>query len=175
MAAEADLTLNEVLGKIDAGTVTCEDLNTLIQKSLTETNDASIVDRVRRITSKPIDPLRSHIEPETGHQDLKPIPNIHRNADPKLKPEHPMSHGRSKIGHDHSARTQARKAKVKKQTPLRFKSSFEFIEKNVGKPLTEEILATVPDKIMLRTLVSRFISRPNVNRDWFYELLQKLS
>ncbi len=163
---EFDAALNEVIGKIDAGTVTCEDFNGLIKKTLIgESTPESIRNRVRRHTIR--NATDSHIEPETGHQPLE-APNLAARVQPKRQPVNQQNHGRAKQGHRHSVRSQAA------AVPPRFQSAMEYIEKYHGKPLTEDALASIQNKNDLKTLTTKLLLNPRFDRDWLHSLLQKL-
>lgn len=160
---ELDASLTEVIGKIDAGTITCEDFDRFISVNyISESTPEAIRDRLRRRTIKnETDP---HIEPETGHQSLK-LPTFADRVQPKIKPAHQQSHGRAGIAHRHSARTQARQ----------IAPALEFIRKHYGKPLSEEIISSVADQEGLKLLSTRLLTKPNIDRDWLYDLLGRLS
>lgn len=159
--AELDQALDTVLGKIEAGTITCEDFNGLINKTMIgETSPEAVRDRVRRRTTR--NETDTHIEPETGHQSLT-LPTMADRVQPKVKPVNQQNHGRARIAHAHSARTQSR-----------LQSAVEFIEKNQGKPITEDVLSTIPNREILQKLTAKLMARPGVDRDWLQELLHKL-
>lgn len=150
-----DELLNGILKKIDEGTVTCDDFNRLIK----ETTPESIRDRVRRRTIK--NATSSHIDPE-GHQQLK-LPQFQKRVAPKRKPINQQNHGRSKIAHVHSARTQ------RKTMPGKFDEEIQFIVKHIGKNISECDLSNVNRRQLL--LVSRkMLTLPNINRDWLLDL-----
>jgi len=165
---ELDSALAEVLEKIDAGAVTCEDFNGLIRQTIGESTPEAIRDRLRRRTIK--NATASHQEPKTGHQPLDQ-PVFADRIQPKRKPLNQQNHGRAGIAHAHSARTQARNAAME-SVPPRFVKAVEFIEDNFGKPITEEMLANSPAN--LRTVAAKLMSRPGVDRDWLFDLLRKL-
>jgi len=152
---ESDELLKGILKKIDEGTVTCDDFNRLIQ----ETTPESIRDRIRRRTVK--NATSSHIDKD-GHQQLK-LPEFKKRIAPKRKPEHQQNHGRSKIAHAHSARTQRR------TMPGKFDEEIQFIAYNIGKNLSECDLSNINRRQLL--LVSRkMMALPNINRDWLLDL-----
>ncbi len=156
---ELDAALGQVLTKIEAGTVTCEDFNGLIQKTVIgESTPEAVRNRVRRRTT--VNPAASHVDNETGHQPLN-LPTFADRVQPKRQPGHQQSHGRAALAHKHSARTQAG-----------MQTAIEFIQHNVGKPLSEEMLEGV-DRESLQALATRLISQPNVDRDWLYGLVRK--
>jgi hypothetical protein len=67
--AELDQALTEVLSKIETQTVTCEDFNRLIERTVIgETTPEGVRDRLRRRTIK--NATDSHQENETGDQPL---------------------------------------------------------------------------------------------------------
>ena len=107
---EDDAALAGILKKIDEGTVTCDDFNKLILESTPE----SIRDRIRRRTIK--NTTDSHID-DKGHQQLS-LPQFQKRVVPKRKPLHQQNHGRSKIAHAHSARTQKRSAQFDEEIKL---------------------------------------------------------
>jgi hypothetical protein len=103
---ELDQALTEMLSKIDAQTVTCEDFNRFIERTVIgETTPESVRDRVRRRTIK--NATDSHQENETGEQPLV-LPQLRVRTQPKRAPMNQQSHGRSTLAHRHSARTQER-------------------------------------------------------------------
>jgi len=158
---EFDTALHSILNKIDAGIVTCEDFNGLINKTIIgETSPEAVRDRVRRRTIR--NATDSHIDSETGHQSLT-LPSFADRVQPKRKPRHQQNHGRARIAHAHSIRTQQSK----------INDAVEFIRKYQGSLVTEEMLEGV-DKGLLRKLVVRLMSHPHTNRDWLYELSRKL-
>lgn len=172
---ELDAALEDVTRKIDAGTVTCEDFNGLIAKTIIgESTPEAIRDRMRRRTLK--NATDSHIDNETGHQPLK-LPTMAARVQPKRKPLNQQSHGRSSIAHAHSARTQQRTmaASLKEaKVPERFQPALDFIVENLGKELTREVLAEIPCKTHVKALATKLMSRPGTDRDWLYALIQKL-
>lgn len=172
---QLDGVLAEVVKKIDAGTVTCEDFNDLIIKTMIgESTPEAIRDRMRRRTLK--NATDSHQDNVTGHQQLQP-PTMAARVQPKRAPQHQQSHGRAGIAHDHSARTQQRtmSASLKEATvPDRFRPALEFIADNIGEPLTEEVMLNIPDKFFVKALAGKLLSRPGLDRDWLYALVQKL-
>lgn len=162
--AELDKALHDVLAKIEDKTVTCEDFNTLIKKTVIgETSPEGVRDRLRRRTSR--NATDSHIEPETGHQPLQD-PSLAKRVQPKITPQHQQSHGRSRIAHQHSARTQAQDAQLK--------PSFEFIAKNQGNPITEDMLRSVTDPEVLKETAIRLLNNEGVDKKWLWELVEKL-
>ncbi len=156
---ELDAALQTLLHKIDSGHVTCEDFNTLIGKTISESTPEAVRDRTRRRTVR--NASASHIEPETGHQRLK-TPSLAKRVQPKRKPPHQQEHGRGKSGHAHSARTQ------------RLHAAVEFINKHRGQALSEAILATIPDKPYLKLVATKLLNKPGINRDWLYTLTTQL-
>ena len=148
-------TLDVVINKIQESTVTVEDFNQLIS----ETTPESIRDRLRRRTLK--NATKSHIDNKTGHQPLSP-PDINKRVMPKRKAVNQQNHGRSRIANRHSQRTQAR-----------YLDEAIFIKQNIGTPIDENKLVhiNIPDLLKLAT---RFMSLPNVNRDWLLSLIDKI-
>lgn len=157
---EEDKVLNNILQKIDEGTVTCDDFNKLISESTPE----SIRDRIRRRTLK--NATDSHIDKTTGHQQLK-LPDFQKRIAPKRKPLHQQNHGRSNIAHAHSARTQ------KRTMPNKFDEEINFIKDNIGKSLSECDMSRI-DKNKLLLIATRMMSLPNINRDWLFSLRSHL-
>lgn len=154
-STKIDTIYEGVLRKIDNKTITTEDLNLLIS----ETTPESVRDRIRRRTIR--NTTKSHID-GGGHQRLKP-PQFQKRITPKRKPSNQQNHGRGKLGHRHSTRTQRRN----------FSEELNFIRDNFGKPIAECDMSTI-DYSMMLDLVHKIISLPNVNRDWLYELKLKL-
>jgi hypothetical protein len=104
--AELDQALTEVLSKIETQTVTCEDFNRLIERTVIgETTPEGVRDRLRRRTIK--NATDSHQENETGEQPLT-LPHFDGRVRPKRAPMNQQTHGRSALAHRHSARTQER-------------------------------------------------------------------
>lgn len=173
---EFDAALESVIVKINAETVTCEDFNGLIAKTiLGESTPEAIRDRVRRRTIE--NPTDSHIDNETGHQPLK-LPTMAARVQPKRQPMNQQSHGRANIAHAHSAKTQERTmaASLKEaKVPEKFQAALDFIVENIGQPITNEIIAEVPNKLYVKTLAAKLLSRPGTDHDWLYALTQKLS
>ncbi len=175
MKQELDAALESVVSKIDSGAVTCEDFNGLIAKTMIgESTPEAIRDRMRRRTIK--NPTDSHQENETGHQPLSG-PTMAARVQPKRKPGNQQSHGRAKIAHAHSARTQERTMAAslrEAKVPEKFQPALDYIAENIGKELTTEVLAEIPCKTNVRALASKLMSRPGADRDWLYALIQKL-
>lgn len=172
---ELDAALESVVQRIDSGVVTCEDFNGLIAKTMIgESTPEAIRDRMRRRTIK--NPTDSHQDNETGHQPLSG-PTMAARVQPKRAPGNQQSHGRARLAHAHSAKTQQktmaaslREAKV----PAKFQPALDYLAENIGKELTQEILAEVPCKTHVRALATKLMSRPGTDRDWLYALIQKL-
>jgi len=163
-----DLVLESILTKIDAGHVTAADFNQLIQESTPEASR----NRVRRRTKRT--PTTSHVEPETGHQPLQP-PTFNDRTMPKRKPLNQQSHGRSKIGHAHSAKTQARtgvQRKPQAHPTQRFLEAARFLQGIIGKDINEA--SNYADQTALRKVAAKLMSRPGINRDWLHDLLMKM-
>jgi len=153
----SDKLLEEVLQKIDAKTITCEDFNRLIA----ETTPESIRDRIRRRTIK--NETDSH-QDEDGHQQLQ-LPSFNRRVMPKRKPEHQQSHGRAKLAHRHSAKTQ------EKTMSASLSEALEFVIANVNKPISESLIKPY-NQTDLRKVITTMMLKSSVNRDWLYELLK---
>lgn len=145
---------NNVIKKIDEGTVTCDDFDRLIK----ETTPESIRDRVRRRTT--VNNTDSHID-DKGHQQLS-LPDFKKRVAPKRSPENQQSHGRSSLAHKHSARTQ-------KRTQKRFHEEIEFIKNNCGRLLSECDISTI-NKSDLLIVAKKCMSVPNINREWLETL-----
>lgn len=100
-----DKTMEEhlIFQKIEEGTVTVDDFNKLISEATPE----ALRDRVRRRTTQ--NATDGHIDDE-GHQKLD-LPKFADRVQPKReKADNTQMHGRGKIAHKKSARTQKRKA-----------------------------------------------------------------
>jgi len=157
-------TEHPIYTKISEGTVTVDDFNQLIQEAMPE----SVRDRVRRRVKRNETDPHQDIE---GHQQLA-LPTFADRIEPKRKPAGDVQmHGRGKIAHKHSARTQ------KRTMPKRFAEAFEFISTNIGTPESEyrSKLQLVEDKIALTTLASRMMGVPNIDRDWLFNLRTSIS
>jgi hypothetical protein len=149
-----------IYAKITEGKATADDFNQLIQEATPE----SVRDRVRRRTS--VNPTDAHQDTE-GHQQLN-LPNFNDRIQPKRKPAgRSQMNGRGRIAHRHSSRTQ------EKTMPKRLVEAIEFIYKNIGKPKQEyhNDYQLVEDKLALSAVATKFMSIPNINRDWLSELV----
>jgi hypothetical protein len=153
----ADELLAETLSKIDQGNITVEDFNRLIK----ETTPASIIDRIRRRTLRNVS--KSHIDKKSGHQPLS-LPNLAKRVAPKRKPVHQQNHGRSKIAHDHSTRTQRQKS---------VQEAILYVKNNIGKPINECDYSSL-DKSTLAKVANRMASLKNINRDWLLQLVKQI-
>ncbi len=172
---ELDDALAEVVRRIESGAVTCEDFNGLIRKTMIgESTPEAIRDRVRRRTIA--NPTASHIDNETGHQPLQ-LPTMAARVQPKRKPPNQQGHGRAGVAHAHSARTQERTMSASLReavVPEKFRPALDFIADHIGTPLSEEALLDIPDRLFVKSLAGKLMSRPGVDRDWLYALVQKL-
>jgi len=145
--------------KIDEGTVTTDDFNSLIQEATPE----SVRDRVRRRTSRNETDRHQDVE---GHQQLE-LPTFADRVQPKReRADNTQMHGRGKAGHRHSART------MRHTMPKRFHEALDFIQAHMGKPREDyrKDLAIFEDKYALATLATKMMSLRNVDRDWLNEL-----
>lgn len=151
-------SLDHILAKINIGTVTAEDFNNLISEATPE----STRDRVRRRMNHNNDIARSHHD-EHGHSRTS-LPTMSARVDPKRTRSNrtQMQHG-GRMGHRHSARTQ------KRTMSRSLKEALLFFRDNIGKEINEELMAGV-DKGLVRTLASKLMSKPGINRDWLFEL-----
>lgn len=149
--------LQEVLAKIEDGTVQKEDFNRLIlaRRPVLESTPEAIRDRVRRRTSE--NPTDSHLSHD-GHQPLSGPQFVDRVA-PKRKPVGQQGHGISKLAHRQSTRTQRRRAM----------EAVEFIVKSHNKPISESELSQY-DTHILSAVISKLMADPRLNRDWLYSL-----
>lgn len=174
--SELDAALESVIGKIDKGVVTCEDINALIGKTIIgETTPESVRDRVRRRMKR--NETDSHIDNPTGHQPLKP-PTFTARVQPKRAPLNQQSHGRANIAHDHSARTQERtmSASLKEaKVPDRFVESLQFIVEHSDKAIGDVDISPLSDRYSARVLATKLMNRPGVDRDWLSDFIKKLS
>jgi uncharacterized sporulation protein YeaH/YhbH (DUF444 family) len=146
-----DKLLQSTLRKIDEGIVTRNDFNLLIS----ETTPESIRDRIRRRTI--VNPESKHVNKD-GHQKLK-LPEFNKRVMPKRKPVNQQNHGRSRVAHRHSSKTQAKQ----------YSEEISFIKNNIGKPLTECDYSKCKQDDLSR-VVSKMMTIPNINRDWLQEL-----
>jgi hypothetical protein len=149
--------LEAVLLKIESQTVTVDDFNLLL-----ESMPESIRDRVRRKTTR--NSTSSHIDKKTGHQSLE-LPSFTKRVAPKRKPINQQDHGRSKIAHRHSERTQERQG--------RYANEAKYISDNIGKPILEDQIAKL-DKACLTKLSRKMLVIPGIDRDWLYSLINKV-
>lgn len=142
-----DPILETIVAKIDAGTVTTSDFDALIRESTPE----AVRNRVRRRTKRT--PTERHVD-IAGHQQLQ-LPTFKDRIAPKRKPGHQQSHGRGRLGHDHSTRTQRR-----------IGEALQFIATHIGKPIDEAAVKTFPDQRLLRVLTTKLLLKPGIDRDW---------
>lgn len=152
----ADTILNTIIKKIDNKTITCEDINELIKGSMiNETTPESIRDRIRRRVLKTN--TRTHLDKD-GHSKLK-TPDFAKRTHPKRKPENQQNHGRSRIAHKHSERTQKRI----------YEDEIQFVINNIGKTINESDINRL-NKENLHKVAVKLMSKPNINRDWLNDL-----
>lgn len=153
---------NFVLGKIEAKTVTIDDINKLISESL----PSSVIDRVNRRTVKNVSD--SHIDNKTGNQPLSPVP---KRPGPKRRPSNKTkSHGRAKQARKKSARTEKRKAG-------KYTEAIEFIDKFIGKSADDygESFDNLQNKDALFEVTTRLLRSDNINRDWVWKIRESIS
>lgn len=153
-----DKLLAETLAKIKQGSVTVGDFNKLIS----ETTPASIIDRVRRRTLRNV--TKSHLDKKSGHQPLS-LPNLAKRVSPKRKPVNQQNHGRSKIAHDHSTRTQRQNS---------VQEAIIYVKNHIGKPISECDFSSL-DKSVLAKVANRMASLKNINRDWLLQLVKQIN
>lgn len=156
----ADILLDNILHKINNRTITCEDIDFLINdtKMLYESMPESVRDRVRRRSLR--NATKSHIDDE-GHQPLKD-PSLTKRVQPKRKPVNQQSHGKARLAHKHSARTQSR-----------LYEATGYIISKMGQPLTEAFVTKYNSDIISQ-VARKLLLKKNVNREWLYELLNKV-
>lgn len=152
-------SLESILLKIENKTVTIDDFNQLISEATPE----SVRDRIRRRQNPNQSRVRRH-QDENGHTTLH-LPTMADRVQPKRERSGrtQMQH-RGKLGHRHSARTQ-------RQNNL--KEAIEFFRDNIGKSINEELI-TNKDHDILRTVATKLLSKPNINREWLFDFLQFL-
>lgn len=156
---EAKSTLLDIiLEKIDNKTITCEDIDQLIYESTPE----SIRDRIRRRTIKNVSHNHSNRD---GHQSLS-LPEFTKRITPKRKPIHQQNHGRSRLAHAHSTRTQRRNSH-------QYSEEISFVQNNIGKPINECDLSHI-DTRKLMLVVTKMMAIPNINRDWLSDIRSRL-
>lgn len=154
--------------KISEGTVTAEDFN----KLLSEATPESLRDRVRRRIMPQRDNLKSHQDKE-GHSDLK-LPKFADRVQPKRKPSgNTQMHGRGKVGHRHSTKTQ-RKKFDESVFPERFQRAIRFISDNIGKEEYSKELSLLEDKSALKHVINNLMTLPNINREWLHDLRKNI-
>jgi len=154
--------IDSVLGKIEAKTVTVDDVNRLISESL----PSSATDRVNRRTVKSVSD--SHVDNKTGDQPLSPVP---KKPSPKRQPSNKTkSYGRGKQARRKSARTEKRKAG-------KYAEAIEFIDKFIGKPADDygESFDNLQNKNALFEVTTRLLRDDDVNRDWVWEIRESIS
>lgn len=157
---------NFILGKIEAKTVTVDDINKLISESL----PSSAVDRVNRRTIKNVS--HSHIDNKTGDQSLSPVP---KRPSPKRQPSNKTkSYGRAKQARRKSARTEKRKAGVAEG---RYAEAIEFINRFIGKSADDynESFNNLQNKDALFEVTTRLLRNDNINRDWVWKIRESIS
>jgi hypothetical protein len=146
--------------KIAEGKATTEDFNQLIQEATPE----SVRDRVRRRMKT--NATDSH-QDGLGHQQLN-LPNFNDRVQPKRKPSNrSQMHGRGRVAHRHSAKTQ------EKTMPKRFAEAVEFIREHIGKSDYDNALQLIEDKRALNVVATKFMALPNIDRDWLSKLIIK--
>jgi hypothetical protein len=153
---------NFVLGKIEAKTITADDINKLISESL----PSSAIDRVSRRTIK--NASDSHIDNKTGHQSLSPVP---KEPSPKRRPsDKTKTYGRAKQARKKSARTEKRKAG-------KYTEAIEFIDKFIGKSVDDygESFNNLQNKDALFEVATRLLRDDDVNRDWMWKIRESIS
>jgi len=152
--------LESVISKIEAKTITIDDINALIAEAV----PASTVDRVRRRTRRT--PTASHIDNRSGHQHLN-LPKFQARVAPKRKPvgNTQMRH-RGKAAHKRSARTQKRQ----------YAEALQFLKKHIGKPIAEcqTALAGLSDKLAMRRLLVGLLNTDNLNKEWLRGIYESL-
>lgn len=148
---KSDPVLDTILQLIEEGKATAVDFNHLIA----ETTPESIRDRIRRRTLKSA--TKDHLD-DKGHQSLK-LPSFNKRVMPKRKPNNQQNHGRSKVGHRHSERTQSRQ----------YTEEVKFIASKIGKIVEEKDLQGL-DKLALSKIALRMMSLENIDRDWLYNI-----
>lgn len=161
---------HSIFQKIDEGTVTVDDFNALISEAMPESSR----DRMRRRTLNNVSD--SHQDAD-GHQQLD-LPTFGDRIQPKReRANNTQMHGRGKTGHRHSVRTQRRKSKASgllETVPDRFRASMEFIVDNIGKEVTEDVLAELNDRAAAKAIITKLMSVPDINREWLSNLSDKL-
>ena len=153
---------NFVLGKIEAETVTVDDINRLISESL----PSSVVDRVNRRTTR--NAGDSHVDNKTGNQPLSPVP---KRPSPKRQPSNKTNpYGRAKQARRKSARTEKRKAG-------KYTEAIEFIDKFIGKSADDygESFNNLQNKDALFEVTTRLLRDDDVNRDWVWKIRESIS
>jgi hypothetical protein len=162
--AKMEESKHPIFDKIDEGIVTTEDFNQLIAEATPE----GARDRNRR-RMKPLN-TRQHLDDE-GHQKTE-LPTFADRVQPKRERSgRTQKHGRGKVGHRASTRTQRRKAAM--EAPEKYKEGLDFIQEHMSKPITDEMLENVQDKEALYKLAARIMTRPDANRDWLNELMRR--
>jgi hypothetical protein len=151
-----DQLLDEINAKIDAQTVTCEDFNRLIAETVPE----CVRDRLRRRTIK--NATKGH-QDDAGHQQLQ-LPTFGDRLAPRRKPENQQNHGRSKIAHDHSTRTQRRE----------FAEAVDYVIDNIGKEIIAEDLQQY-DKEHIQEIATRLLLKPKSPGNWLYKLINMVN
>lgn len=146
---------NKIVEKINAKSVSADDFNNFI-KVIKETTPESVRDRIRRRVNR--NATDTHIDNETGHQSID-LPSFTKRVAPKRKPENQQNHGRSKIGLKHSQRTQARSRLL------------EYIINNHDSPVTEQTISDIKEIESHRALLSQFLIKDWINKDWLYKVL----
>jgi len=144
--------LNSVLSKIDKQLVTIDDFNIL----LAEATPPSVIDRVRRKMNPSHDRNKKR-----KMKDIKIAARVQPSR--KRSNNTQMQHG-GKQGHRHSVRKQKRQN--------RFHEAAGFINKNIGKSISEEDITV--DKNALFMIANKLMSHENANREWLYDLLGKI-
>lgn len=156
-----------IFKKIEEGTVTADDFNSLIAEATPEATR----DRMRRRSIK--NATDSHQDNADGHQPLD-LPTFADRVQPKReRSNNTQMHGRGKMGHRHSARSQRGKPKLHEDIPERFEPLVRFIIDNIGKDITESV-NTISDKRAMQAVISKMMSVPDIDREWLHTLSAKL-
>lgn len=143
----------------EEGKLTKRHLNNILE-SMPET----IRDRVRRHTNAPDDLTARHRD-EEGHD---PVPEFPMRVEPKRQASgNKQMTGAGRVGHRHSARTQAR-------VPQRFVEALSFIQSHIGEDINKCDLTSIKNRPALIQLSQHMMSTPGINRDWLNSLLNAL-
>lgn len=145
--------VNDIFTKIESGTVTREDFNTLL-----ETSFKSARERVLRRT-RTGDSNDGH--DDEGHSEVNTRPSS------RLAPRR----GGGKLN---DPRRTARGRRAVTRHEGKYREATAFILEHRGRPIKPELLQELQEPGALRLLTARMLTMQPPDGDWFYELYRQL-